>query len=386
MSRTTTAIVLNKLKGVWELREVSLAAIRPDEALVEIHASGICHTDLSCASGILPCTAPAVLGHEGAGVVLETGSAITHVSAGDKVLLSFSYCNACKPCLAGHPAYCYDFNNWNFGGSRPDGSSAMFINNKDGEDELDNNNKKQQTRVHSSFFGQSSFARHTLVHKTSLVKIPAASADTPLALLAPLGCGIQTGAGAVLNTLNASAGSTIAVFGVGSVGLSAVMAAKMRGAATIIAIDLHSSRLELAKRLGATHAILGSDKDVKDQIRTLCPPIGVDFAVDCTGVPAVVESMIESLGACGRAATVGTPGPGKFAKVEINSLLVHGREYVGCVEGDCIPEKFIPYLLEQYAKGELPLEEIITYYPISEYKKAIEDSENGSVIKAVLKW
>lgn len=190
--------------------------------------------------------------------------------------------------------------------------------------------------MHSRFFGQSSFARHTIVHRTSIVKVPQ---ETPLELFAPLGCGIQTGVGAIFNTLNVKPGSSVAVFGVGSVGLAAIMGAKARKAKTIIAIDLQTQRLELAKELGATHGVLGPDQDhIIDSIQDICPPIGVDFAVDCTGVPAIIETMVAALGMRGRAATVGAPGGMATAKIDIMSHLTYGKEYVGCSEGDSNPE------------------------------------------------
>ena len=173
------------------------------------------------------------------------------------------------------------------------------------------------------------------MHKSCLVKVPQ---DTDLALMAPLGCGIQTGAGAVMNTLDVKEGSTLAVFGVGSVGMSAVIAGKARGAKTIIAVDLQPARLELAKKLGATHGVIGSGNVVAD-IREICPPVGVDYAVDCTGSTAVIVSMIDSLGTRGRGATVGAPGFGKMVSVDVMAHLTYGKEYVGCAEGDSLPSK-----------------------------------------------
>lgn len=250
------------------------------------------------------------------------GSAVSTVAKGDKVLLSFSHCEACAPCLAGHPAYCHDFNARNFGGQRPDGTAA-FLSEEDGKP------------LFSSFFGQSTFARRTLVHKSSLVKVPP---ETDLALMSPLGCGIQTGAGAVMNTLGVRDGSTLAVFGVGSVGISAVIAGKARGARIIIAVDLHPSRLDLAKRLGATHTLVGSG-DVVQEIRKICPPVGVDYAVDCTGSTRVIVNMIDSLGTRGRGATAGAPGFGARVSLDVMEHLTYGKEYVGCCEGDSLPSK-----------------------------------------------
>ena len=357
MSRSTTALVVPELNGKFELREVYLDAIQPDEVLVEIHASGLCHTDLSCATGVLPCEPGAVLGHEGtslsvtypysgatsplptnnrkltplpgAGVVLSTGPAVSHVAPGDKVLLSFSHCESCAQCTSGHPAYCHGFNDRNFGGRRPDGTSAIHS-----APEAEGDDKKG---MFSTFFGQSSFARHTLVHRSSVVKVDPA---TDLSLFAPLGCGMQTGAGAVLNSLKVKPGSSVAVFGVGSVGMAAVMAAaRISGAGTVIAVDLQESRLELAKKLGATHGVLGSAKDVVGEIRKICPPNGVDYAVDCTGVPAVIKTMIDCLGTRGRGSTVGAPGFGKCVSVDVMEHLTYGKEYVGCCEGDSLPKE-----------------------------------------------
>ncbi|KAL2270754.1 hypothetical protein VTJ83DRAFT_125 [Remersonia thermophila] len=377
MSRRTTALVVPELNGKFELREVYLSDIQPDEVLVEIHASGLCHTDLSFATGVLPCQPGAVLGHEGAGVVVETGSAVTHVAPGDKVLLSFTHCETCGPCKSGHPAYCHDFNARNMSGRRPDGSAAMHASAEAGK-----------APVFSSFFGQSSFARHTLAHRSSVVRVPA---DADLALYAPLGCGMQTGAGAVLKSLGVREGSTVAVFGAGSVGMASVMAAAhVARAAVVIAVDVQPARLELAKKLGATHGVLASRdpaaKSVVEQIRDICPPLGVDFAVDCTGVPSVIRDMVDSLGTLGRASTVGAPGFGKEVGIDVMQHLTYGKEYVGCCEGDSLPSEFIPYLMDLHAKGQFPMHEFIEYYDFSDYEKAIADIHSGKVVKAVLKW
>ncbi|KAM5385337.1 hypothetical protein ACJZ2D_000978 [Fusarium nematophilum] len=348
---TTTALVLKEINGPFSLEKVSLDTIRHDEALVEIHATGLCHTDLSCASGTLPASAPAVLGHEGAGIIREVGSSVADLKPGDKVLLSYSHCASCEQCTSGHPAYCYSFVPWNFGGKRSDGSPAMSLDSKP---------------LFSSFFGQSSFARLTVAHRSSLVKV---ASDTDLALFAPLGCGLQTGAGAILNTLNVQPGKTVAIFGVGSVGMSAVMAAKIRGAKEIIAVDLQQSRLDLAKSLGATATILGNDSEL---------------ALDCSGVPAVIETMIDCLGTRGRAASVGAPTPGKKVGVDVFAQLINGREYVGCCEGDSIPGKLIPFLMEEHAKGNYQIEKLVTYYDMKDFEQAISDTKSGKALKARL--
>ncbi|KAG6004469.1 hypothetical protein E4U21_001041 [Claviceps maximensis] len=369
---TTTALVLNEINGPFAFETIRLDSLRPTEALVEIHASGICHTDLACAAGALPATVPAVLGHEGGGVVKQVGSHVKDVVPGDKVLLSFAHCQECAQCKDGHPSYCYSFMPLNFGGKRLDGSSVMHQRDEQGENAL-----------FSSFFGQSSFARHVIAPNSSLVKVPR---DTDLALFAPLGCGLQTGAGAVLNALDVQAGKSVAIFGAGSVGMSAIMAAKMRGAGPIIAVDLHQSRLDLALELGATHTVLGDDPELMSKIKGIASGHGVDYAADCSGVPAVVAVMIKCLGNRGHATTVGAPPPGVKTEIDIFAHLIHGKRYSGCCEGDTVPSKMLPFLLEQYAKGNYPIDKLISFYDFDDFQRAMDDTKRGAALKAVLVW
>ena len=224
--------------------------------------------------------------------------------------------------MSAHPAYCENFFALNFGGTRSD--KSFSLKSSQGKD------------VHCNFFGQSSFSRHAIVAANSMVKVPA---DTDLRLYAPLGCGLQTGAGAIFNTLSVTKGSSLAVWGVGPVGLAAIMAGVIIGSTTIIAIDLQPDRLKLAKSLGATHVINGSDEDAVARVIELSKGKGVNFAVDCTGVPKVVENMINTLGTRGRGCTVGAPKPGAVASIDILTHLSRGREYIGCTEGDCVPSK-----------------------------------------------
>jgi Zn-dependent alcohol dehydrogenase len=324
--------------------------------------------------GMLPISTPAVLGHEGAGLVLAVGAGVSHVSKGDKVLLSINVCQKCPNCLAGHPNYCDQGMPRNFGGCRvSDGSTTMSI---DGETE------DEKVSCFSSFFGQSSFSRHAVVDQSCVVKVPQ---DTDLRLFAPLGCGISTGVGSVLNTLDLKEGSSLAVFGVGSVGLSAVMAGKLRKAGTIIAIDLNPHRLEVAKKLGATHIVDGSSADVVAEVKKQVPN-GANHAVDCTGAARVIETMMECLAVRGRAAQVGLTAPDKTVPIKILQHLLRGQEYVGCAGGDCVPSKMLPYLMEQQQAGNFPLDEIVSYYDAKDYEKAFEDSRSGRAIKAVLCW
>ncbi|CAG8939281.1 unnamed protein product [Penicillium salamii] len=369
MSITTQALVSRQVNSSVELENIVLDPLRPDEVLVEIHATGVCHTDFACMNGTLPAVFPSVFGHEGGGVVLEVGRDIKHLQKQDRVLLSFDSCGSCVQCDSKHPAYCQEWAQRNFGQKRMDGS--LSLSTADG------------ARLHGSFFGQSSFARHTIVMGNSVVKVPS---DTPLGVFSPLGCGVQTGAGAILNTLDVQPGKSVAIFGVGSVGMSAVMAAKMRGASIIIAIDLQTERLELAKQLGATHGVIGSDEDVVAQIQKISGSNGVNYSVDCAGIPSVVEKALDCLGTRGKGATVGAPAPGKRAGVDVFAHLVMGRQYIGCCEGDSDPQQMIPYLIEQHGKGEFPLDKIVKFYPVEDYETAFKDIKSGKALKAVLLW
>ncbi|KAH7146621.1 alcohol dehydrogenase [Dactylonectria estremocensis] len=371
MSRTTSAIVVREPNGAVALEPIILGELRPDEALVEIHATGVCHTDLLCMKGELPAPTPIVLGHEGAGVVVAKGAVVQDLEPGDKVILSYSYCGICDECTHNHEWYCHSLLKLNFRGVRADGTSALKLPG-DGD-----------TGLHGHFFGQSSFSRFAIVSASSLVKVPP---NTPLDLFAPLGCGLQTGAGAVLNTLDVQPGASLAVFGVGSVGMSAIMAAKLRSAGRIIAVDMMPARLKLAKKLGATDTILASEKDVVDRIKTLCPPSGVKYALDCSGNPQAVASMIDSLGTRGRACSVGAPAPDVRTSVNVFAHLINGREYVGCHQGESLAKEMIPFLIQQHTDGRYPLEELITYYNAEDFQTAFSDTEKGVTIKAVLKW
>lgn len=199
-----TAAVVREKASPFQITELELAEPRNDEVLVRIVASGVCHTDLIIRDQYYPVPLPVVLGHEGSGVVEQVGKDVTKVQPSDHVVMSFFSCGNCPNCRQGKPGYCLNFYNSNFSGARLDGSSAF---------------KQGETKVHGHFFGQSSFATYALASERNIVKVPK---DVPLELLGPLGCGVQTGAGSVLNSLNPEVGSSIAVFGADSVGLSAV--------------------------------------------------------------------------------------------------------------------------------------------------------------------
>ena len=367
MSTTTTAAVVESAGSAFTLTEVALDDLRPDEVRVRVAAAGICHTDLGVAGGHLPFPLPGVLGHEGAGTVEEVGSAVTKVAPGDQVLLSYTSCGHCQNCRNGHPAYCDTWLPSNLiGGERTDGTSPI---SRDG------------IQLGGHFFGQSSFANHAIVDERSLVKV---SADAPLDLLAPLGCGVMTGAGAVWNVLTPRPGATLLVTGAGAVGLSAVMAAKLTPATRIIVVDRVPQRLTLATELGATDTIDTTHQDLGEAVAKLTSGRGVDGVVETTGNAGVLGTAISSLASRGTAVIVGAPAFGTQVPVDVNFML-SGRRVVGLTMGDAETESLIPTLVELVTSGRMPIDRLITHYAFGEIQQAVEDVLAGVTIKPVLR-
>ncbi|MEA2312017.1 MAG: aryl-alcohol dehydrogenase [Solirubrobacteraceae bacterium] len=347
----------------FELREVELDEPRDDEILVRMVAAGICHTDLGVKASWPADAGPLVLGHEGAGVVEEVGAAVAGIEPGDHVLLSYRSCRECASCRAGHVSYCERFRELNAVGARPDGSTTM---------------RRDGTAVHGSFFGQSSFATHALAYASNTVKV---DAGLDLLLAAPLGCGVQTGAGAVLHVLEPAAGSSFVVFGAGGVGLAGLMAAAHLEVATAIAVDPVPGRRELALELGATHALDPRDGDVVAAIHELTGG-GAGSAFDTTGIPAVIADAARALGRRGALALVGTGEA--LATLDVKDLIRSGKSVRGVMEGDADPLRFVPQLIELVQQGRLPIERMIAGYPFAEINRAVADASSGAAIKPVL--
>ncbi|WP_406439858.1 NAD(P)-dependent alcohol dehydrogenase [Streptomyces sp. NBC_01613] len=366
MSITTRAAVVESGGAPFTLSDVELDEPGPHEALVRMVATGLCHTDLGVASGGLPFPLPGVLGHEGAGVVEAVGSAVTGIVPGDHVVLSFSSCGECRNCHGGHPAYCATWLPLNLiGGVRADGTSTI---SRDG------------TPLGGHFFGQSSFAERALVDERSLVKV---DADVPLESIAPLGCGVQTGVGAVWNVLKPVTGSTIVVLGAGAVGLSAVMAAALTPATRIVAVDKVGERLSLAKELGATHTVNVGEADLGEALAEITGGQGADGVVETTGSVAVLRQGVDSLAARGTLVVVGAPPFGSEVALDVNGLL-GGKQVVGLTLGDAETQTFIPALVELVKEGRLPLHRLISTYPFAEIDQAVRDMGAGKAIKPVL--
>lgn len=356
------AAVTHAQGQAFAMEEVSLCAPKSNEVLVKVVATGVCHTDAVARDlGVSPY--PIVLGHEGAGIVEQVGENVTDLAQGDHVVMSFAHCGKCENCLTGHPTVCARFNELNFGGRMEDNTYRLQLAGTD----------------LGTFFGQSSFGTHVVAHERNVVKV---DKDVDLSLLGPLGCGIQTGAGTVLNRLKPAFGTCIAVYGCGAVGLSAIMAAKIANCQQIFAIDVHDSRLALAKELGATHAFNGKQVDVVQQIKGASGG-GTHYAVESTGVPAVVRQCLNALRPLGQAAIVGvTPE----MKIDVhNELMAEGKSMIGVIEGDSVPRVFIPKLIEFYQAGMFPFDKLVKFYRFEQIDKAFEDSANGTAIKPILK-
>ena len=363
----TLAAVVTEIGKPLSLMELDIEDPRDDEILVRVVASGVCHTDLVVQAGMLPVPIPVILGHEGAGVVEKIGSKVSKVKIGDHVVMSFNSCGACESCREKEPAYCYEFMPRNFGATREDGTTALSIEN---------------SPVHSNFFGQSSFATFSICRELNVVKVPK---TVDLSLLGPLGCGILTGAGAVINALPVKKGSSFLVFGTGSVGLSSVMAAQIQGASTIIAIDLNEDRLEVARELGATHTFNPNNTtDLVDKIIELTTH-GVNAALDTTGLPDVIRDAVLCLAPRGSCGILGACPPD--FEVTINELhfFTGGRKLIGIVEGSAYPDAMIPKLINYFEEGQFPFDRLIKFYDFEHINQAIEDSEKGKTIKAIVR-
>ncbi|MGH8384251.1 MAG: NAD(P)-dependent alcohol dehydrogenase [Pseudomonas sp.] len=337
-----------------------------DEVLVKIVATGMCHTDMIIRDQYYPVPLPAVLGHEGSGIVEAVGPLVRDLQVGDHVVLTYGSCGHCQPCAGGLSSYCKDFYNLNFSGADAQGQCA--IDDHHGEP------------LHDHFFSQSSFATYSLSRENNAIKVPK---EAPLTLLGPLGCGIQTGAGAVINSLKVRPGSSFAAFGSGAVGLSAVLAAKVAGATVIIAVDVVPSRLKLALELGATHVVNSKDEDPVEAIRGITGG-GVDFALESTGIPAVLRQSVDALGGLGSVGVVGASHLGTLASFDVNDLLISGKSIRGICEGDSVPQKFIPDLVNLFMQGRFAFDKMVKFYPFEEINQAAADSERGDTLKPIL--
>jgi aryl-alcohol dehydrogenase len=350
---TIRAAVLRRQGGPLDIETLTMEGPRDDEVLVRLVASGICHTDIDLIDGWSGDDGPVVLGHEGAGVVEEVGREVGGFKPGDPVVLSYQSCGQCRPCGEGRPFACARFWDLNFGFRRLDGSNAL-----------------RESGVSGHFFGQSSFASHALATSRNLV--PAAD-DLPLALLAPLGCGLQTGAGTIFHSLAVAAGEAVGIFGTGAVGLAAVMAARIAGAAPIIAVDRQPARLALALELGATHALDSRDNDFVPRITAVGR---LDCLVETTGDGELGRLVGTLLQPKGRAAFLAGGGMVSGKK---------GQQFLSVIQGDSVPQRFIPEMIGHHRAGRFPFDRLVKFYDFTMINQAIADVRSGKTIKPVLK-
>jgi aryl-alcohol dehydrogenase len=360
------AAVARQARAALEIETLDIESPRPTEVLVRVIATGVCHTDMVVRDGHLPTPMPVVLGHEGAGIVEAVGSAVRKVEVGDHVVMSFNSCGCCPSCRDDEPAYCHEFFPRNFFAVREDGTSGL---------------SKGAEKIHGNFFGQSSFATRALCHERNVVKV---RDDVPLDILGPLGCGILTGAGAVMNSLQVTAGKSIVVFGTGSVGLSAVMAAHAVGATTIIAVDVNDDRLKFALTVGATHTINPKTQDAVARILEITGA-GANFSLDTTAIMAVVRQAVLCLAPRGACGVLGAAPMGTELQLDEVHFMSGGRRLIGIVEGSANPDTFIPKLIDLHAQGRFPFDRMVRFYPFDRINEAIADSEQGRAIKPIVR-
>ncbi|MFE4373425.1 NAD(P)-dependent alcohol dehydrogenase [Streptomyces sp. NPDC056835] len=362
MTRRFGAAVLRSYESRFAVEEVILDAGPADgEVLVRIAGCGMCRTDLAVRRSAGRSPLPAVLGHEGAGVVVETGGPDTGLSAGDHVVLSFDSCGHCRNCLGAAPAYCDSFASLNLFGGREE-NAARFTDAAGGE-------------LAPRWFGQSSFAEYAMVPARNAVRV---DSSLPVELLGPLGCGFLTGAGAVLNSFGVNPGDTLAVFGAGAVGLAAVMAATAAGA-VVVAVDRHPGRLALAERFRAI-PLHAASADLPDRIRRLTDG-GARYALDTTGSAQLINDALRALrptGHLGLVARLHTALPLEPGTLD------RGRGIFHICEGDAVPGLLIPRLTGLWQAGLFPFDQLIRTYPLADINEAERDCDAGRVVKPVL--
>lgn len=362
--RITAALVAER-GAPFRLEALELAEPAADELIVRVAASGLCQTDVHGRDDYFGIPFPCVFGHEGAGVVERVGAAVRKVAPGDRVLMVSPACGGCAACARKLPGYCAAARRIKFSGRLRDGRTPLAL---DG------------TPVSGAFFQQSSFATHALATEGNVVKLPP---ELPCEVAAAFACGVNTGAGAVLNVLRPQHGSAFAVFGAGAVGLAGLLAARIAGCATRIAVDLHENRLALARELGATHTVNAGSEDVVAALRRAVPA-GLESTLEAAGEPLALRQAVAALAPLGVCCLAGSARPGVEAALEM-PLLQQGRTVRGCIQGDAPPDEFFPQLFAHHRAGRLPVESMIRYYDFADINAAVADAASGRTIKPVLR-
>jgi S-(hydroxymethyl)glutathione dehydrogenase/alcohol dehydrogenase len=345
------------------IEEIALDKPLPREIIVRTAATGVCHSDLHFVDGLYPHPAPAVLGHEAAGIVEEVGEQVRYVQPGDHVIACLSvFCGTCEKCTTGHPNLCVSPDT-----KRTEADPPKITYAKDGAPVW-------------QFLNISSFAERMLLHENAVVKI---REDMPLDRAALIGCGVMTGVGAALNTAKVEPGSTVAVFGAGGVGLAAIQGARIAGARMIIAVDLVESKLALAKELGATHIVDGSSRDAAKAVRELTGG-GVDYAFEAIGLKSAAEQAFSSLASGGVATIIGMIPVGEKIEIEGRYFLSE-RKIQGSSMGSNRFRVDMPRYIDFYLQGRLHLDEMITRRGrLEDVNEAFRAMKAGEVARTVL--
>ena len=363
----------------WLHRYAQSNPINPAKPTILTPFQGVCHTDVligGLPDGSAPIAFyPRVLGHEGSGYVRAVGSGVTVAKPGDAVLLSFAFCKTCDRCDAGYHSHCETFNELNFGKQQP----AVF-GAKDGE-----------PNIPGAFFGQSSFASLSVVKECSVVNATSlVSSKEELQLLSPLGCGIQTGAGTVINVAQAGEQDVVCVMGLGGVGLAAIMGAAIQKSRIIIGVDRVASRLEFAKELGATAVVDSSKipegKTLVDVVREASEGLGPTITVDTTGVPFLIQAAIQFARNRGKVVQVGTAPFDFKLEIPVFDFMVRGIQYIGAIEGQAVPTSFVPKMVQWRKEGKFPVDKLMKLMPAEEFEKAVHEMHSGETIKPILCW
>lgn len=360
------AAVVHSRGTPYRIETMELADPGPDEVIVRVMASGICQTDVHGRDDYYGTPFPCVFGHEGAGIVHQIGSAVKNVAPGDHVIMYSPGCGTCPPCQQKLPGYCF--------GARQIKMNGLLRN---GKHPLSQNGKP----IHGAFFQQSSFSTYSLCTAANVVRV---AKEVPFEELAAFPCGVNTGAGAVLNVLKPKAGDSFAVFGSGTVGLAGMMAAKIAGCTTIIAVDLHDNRLALARELGATLTINAKNSDVVAAIKQATGGLGAKHVLEAAGDPKAFRQAVDSTASLGTCCLAGSARPKVDVPLEMVTIQ-WGRTVRGCVQGDAPGDEFIPQLIEYYRQGKMPVNRLVTTYDFADINRAVEDAVSGKTIKAVLR-
>lgn len=348
--------------------EISLSDPGPGEVLVEIAAAGLCHSDLSVVDGSRPRPMPMVLGHEASGIVRETGPHVQDLKPGDHVVFSWvPVCGRCLYCVSGRGSLCEPGVQANIEGTLL-GGARRFTDNKE--------------RTCSHHLGVSGFSNFTIAAQESLVKI---DKDLSLDLAALFGCAVVTGVGAVVNTAAVPAGSSVAVFGLGGVGLSAIMGARAAGAYPVIAVDLLDSKLELAKEVGATHTINGKETEPVEETKKICG--GADYAFESVGSEIVLMTAYAATKRGGTTVTIGLPAPEKIFSVSALSIVAEERTIKGSYMGSAVPRRDIPRFIEMYRSGALPVDKLQTHtLRLEEINEGFDRLADAQAVRQLIKF